>query len=129
VTTELGLPTFACEEPTSIAYELPLRVTTSDTRVNIYGLARASAGFDGAGALNKAWFEIYHSDPSAPGNFASSSGIAGVNLDGLAGARWYTDTYLQNEDASPPRGSVTVEGVDAQGLTTGVVDQLTWSLK
>ena len=76
-------------------------------------------------AFASAWVSIYEQQPLLAKDFATASGISGVDLGGLSAAFWHTEIYLAESGVVAPRGQVVVEGVDLDGKRTGINSAIT----
>jgi hypothetical protein len=120
VTTELGAPSDACERPDGLEYELPLRLTSSDRRVDIATLAQGNVRFGEDGTAS---FFIGASGFSAAPDFTASTGISGVQLIGFDYGGWSAEIHLPAAD-SAAQGSLSVTGSKPETFVT--VEQLDW---
>lgn len=129
ISAELGSPFSACEVPNGMVYRIPLRLTSADGRVDIDRVARAAAQVDDTGAVDDAWLSIEDNNVYPPEEFSASSGISGLNLGSLTGARWSAILYPRRPPGVARQGHIRIESVVAPSPRGTVVEELTGPLE
>jgi hypothetical protein len=128
VTVVLGEPSDICKMERALAFRLGLEVQSGDGRIDLAGEAIGSTGFDENDVLSYAWLEIYDDEPILVRDFASTTGISGVDFGDLPAAIWHTELYFAQSGITDFYGEVVVEGVDLDGRITGVEYAITGPL-
>jgi hypothetical protein len=133
VTAQLGGPTSVCVkesfgplDPWYLTYRTELRMTSTDGRLQLQRNAEARAQFDPMNALSSAMVEVYEQTPVAAKDFATTTGISGVDLGRMRAAFWHTEIYLAEGGIVAPRGDLTVEGIGLDGSTAGPIASFKW---
>ncbi len=133
VTTELGDPFAICEWQSQVGYQVPLRISSADGRVNLELEARGlMASEEGAVIHSSISDQRFYSEPVE--GFAARTGISGVDFGSFDRAKWYAYVQGLRDAREGRRGAVGVEteytvtdsDTGSTHAETLILDELTW---